>query len=97
MTSIELRSDNAAAVAPEIMDALEAANVGSALPVAGAIAVGPGLGAALLILSEIFKDPLKDMSRIHYRVTGDWDDPVIERVQPSELAATGEAVLPSRN
>jgi threonine aldolase len=31
VTSIELRSDNAAAVAPEIMDALEAANVGSAL------------------------------------------------------------------
>ncbi len=56
------------------------ANLGSALPVAGAIAAGPAVGAALLIFSEILKDPLKDMSKVFYRVTGSWDAPDIYQV-----------------
>jgi uncharacterized protein (TIGR02099 family) len=59
------------------------ANFGASLPVAGALAAGPAVGAALLIFSEIFKKPLKEMSSTHYRITGSWDDPVVERVAAS--------------
>ncbi len=56
------------------------ANVGSPLPVAGALAGGPVVGAALLIFSELMKEPLKDLSRTQYRITGPWADPTVQRV-----------------
>ncbi len=70
--------------------AIVRANLGSALPVAGAIAAGPAVGAALLIFSEILKDPLKDMSKVFYRVTGSWDAPDIYQV----TQAVAEAPTP---
>lgn len=71
------------------------ANLGSALPVAGAIAAGPAIGAALLLFSEILKDPLKDMSKVFYRVTGSWDEPDIVRVnQAVAEAPSSESVAP---
>lgn len=60
------------------------ANFGASLPVAGALAAGPAVGAALLLFSEIFKKPLKTMSSTHYRITGTWDDPLVERVTGGE-------------
>jgi len=60
------------------------ANVGASLPVAGALAAGPAVGAALLIFSEIFKKPLKTMSGMHYRITGTWEDPLVERITGGE-------------
>lgn len=52
--------------------------IGSALPIAGALAGGPVTGAALLLLTEIFKHPLQKMLQFDYHVTGSWDDPHIE-------------------
>ena len=60
------------------------ANFGSSLPIAGAIAGGPAVGAALLIFSEVFKDPLKQISRVDYRISGSWEDPVVPRLGPGE-------------
>lgn len=57
------------------------ANIGSTLPLAGALAGGPALGAALLIFSEVFKGPLQGMTRARYKVTGSWDDPLVERLE----------------
>ncbi len=57
------------------------ANIGSTLPLAGALAGGPALGAALLIFSEVFKGPLQGMTRARYKVTGSWDDPQVERLE----------------
>jgi uncharacterized protein (TIGR02099 family) len=68
------------------------ANFGSTLPVAGAIAGGPAVGAALFLFSEIFKKPLKAMSSSHYRITGSWDDPVVERIDANDGARGGEGV-----
>ncbi|MEM9058272.1 MAG: AsmA-like C-terminal region-containing protein, partial [Pseudomonadota bacterium] len=48
------------------------ASLGATLPVAGALAGGPAVGAALLIFSEVFKKPLQDMVRVNYRITGSW-------------------------
>jgi uncharacterized protein YhdP len=55
-------------------------NLGASLPVAGALAGGPAVGAALLLFSQMFKEPLKGMTRGYYRITGPWDNPTVERV-----------------
>ncbi len=57
-----------------------ASNVSSALPVA-AVAVGaPVVGAAIALFSQIFKEPLKGVSRAYYHIGGRWDDPKVERI-----------------
>jgi uncharacterized protein YhdP len=58
-------------------------NLGASLPVAGALAGGPAVGAALLLFSQVFKEPLKGMTRGYYRITGPWDNPTVERVDAS--------------
>jgi uncharacterized protein YhdP len=60
-------------------------NLGATLPVAGVIAGGPVVGAALLVFSQIFKEPLKGATRGYYRITGHWDNPAVERVDASEV------------
>ena len=64
-------------------------DVGSALPVAGVMAGGPVIGAALLLFTQIFKEPLKGVARAYYHIGGTWDDPQIERID----ASTGKASL----
>jgi uncharacterized protein YhdP len=59
-------------------------NLGASLPVAGALAGGPAVGAALLLFSQMFKEPLKGMTRGYYRITGPWDNPTVERVDASD-------------
>ena len=59
-------------------------NLGASLPVAGALAGGPAVGAALLLFSQVFKEPLKGMTRGYYRITGPWENPVIERVDAAQ-------------
>ncbi|HSN72141.1 MAG TPA: YhdP family protein, partial [Steroidobacteraceae bacterium] len=58
-------------------------DLGASLGVAGALAGGPAVGAALLLFSQIFKEPLKGMTRGYYRISGPWEDPLIERVVTS--------------
>ena len=62
-------------------------NLGVSLPVAGALAGGPVIGAAVLLFSQVFKEPLKGITRGYYRITGPWDDPVVERVDASGVKA----------
>lgn len=55
--------------------------LGSALPIAGAaIAANPVIGAALLLFTQVFKEPLKGVTRAYYHIGGNWDDPQVERV-----------------
>jgi uncharacterized protein (TIGR02099 family) len=54
------------------------ADMGKTLPVAGVVVGGPAVGAALYLLSEVLRKPLQ--SQLTYRITGPWDNPVIERV-----------------
>src|SRR5690606_34941555 len=60
-------------------------NLGASLPVAGALAGGPAVGAALLLFSQMFKEPLKGIARGYYRITGSWENPVVERVDAAEI------------
>ncbi|HEX4151534.1 MAG TPA: YhdP family protein [Steroidobacteraceae bacterium] len=64
-------------------------NVGSTLPLA-AFAAGPVVGGAVLLFTQVFKQPLKGLVRGYYRITGSWDNPTVERIKstgaPAEAA-----------
>jgi uncharacterized protein YhdP len=59
-------------------------SVASGLPVAGAVAGGPAVGAVILLMEKMFKPNIERMTRVTYRVTGSWSDPVIEREQDAK-------------
>ncbi len=59
--------------------------LGASLGVAGALAGGPVVGAALLLFSQVFKEPLKGVTRGYYHITGSWDDPQVRRIDAREL------------
>jgi uncharacterized protein YhdP len=70
-------------------------NVGSTLPIAGiagAFVGGPvGVGAVLLF-SQVFKQPLRGLARAYYRITGSWENPIIDRISKgASAAASAEA------
>lgn len=60
------------------------ADLGQTLPVAGAVVGGPAVGAALYLLSEIFRKSFQ--AQITYRLTGTIENPVIERVSAGTLS-----------
>jgi len=63
----------------------------SPLPLAGFVG-GPVIGAAVLVFTQVFKQPLKGLVRGYYRITGDWDNPTVERIKSADAAAaTAEA------
>jgi uncharacterized protein (TIGR02099 family) len=66
-------------------------NLGASLPVAGVLAGGPAVGAALLLFSQVFKEPLKGITRGYYRITGPCDNQVVERIDAAQAkdAAAG--------
>jgi uncharacterized protein YhdP len=72
-------------------------NVGS-LPIAGiaagAFAAGPVVGGAVLLFTQVFKQPLKGLARAYYRITGSWENPTIDRI--SKGASTAPAADPPK-
>lgn len=65
--------------------AVVTAEPGKVLPTVGGLIGGPGVGAALLIFTRIFKEPLKGIGRASYCVTGSWDAPKVERLSADQL------------
>ena len=55
------------------------------LPRVGGLLGGRGVGAALLIFTRIFKEPLKGIGGASYCVTGLWDEPIVERLSAEQL------------
>ena len=68
--------------------AIVSANFGNTLPIAGYLVAGPQVAAALLIFSQIFKNPLQEMSQIYYAIDGSWDDPAIDVADAARFAST---------
>jgi uncharacterized protein YhdP len=68
-------------------------HLGGPIAAAGAIAAGPAIGAALLLFSKLFKEPLSGIARGYYRITGTWDKPKVERVgaREADAAVVGDA------
>lgn len=55
----------------------------SGIPVVGALAGGPAVGAVLMVAESLFKDsygPLNKLAQKQYSVTGPWSNPVISRL-----------------
>jgi uncharacterized protein YhdP len=66
--------------------AVVTAEPGKVLPTMGFLA-GPGIGTALLIFTQIFKEPLKGIGRASYCMSGTWNEPSVERLSPEDLAS----------
>ena len=64
------------------------ADLGVTLPVAGTVVGGPVVGAALFLLSEMLQKPFQ--TQLTYRITGPWDNPVVERLGPQDAAPPAE-------
>lgn len=63
-------------------------HVQSTIPIAGALAGGPVVGAALLLADKLFAKQLEELTsfaRYQYTVTGGWDDPQVTQL-PREPA-----------
>src|SRR6202522_3301224 len=66
-------------------------SVGNSMPLA-ALAGGPVVAGAVLLFTQVFKQPLKGLARGYYRITGSWDNPIVERIKSADAAAaTAEA------
>lgn len=55
-------------------------HVSGGLPLAGALLGGPAVGAAILFLQQVVRDPISRAARHEYRLTGSWDAPKVERL-----------------
>ncbi|RMH22729.1 MAG: hypothetical protein D6698_00760, partial [Gammaproteobacteria bacterium] len=55
--------------------------VGSSLPLAGALAGGVGVGAAVFVIQKIFEPQIDNAVSIQYSVTGDWSNPIVTKIQ----------------
>ena len=60
-------------------------SVGQSLPAVGTLAGGPAVGAALLVFSQLFKEPLKGIARGYYKITGNWDNPNVQRLEGADV------------
>ncbi|MFU8820824.1 MAG: YhdP family protein [Gammaproteobacteria bacterium] len=69
--------------------AVIAADLGRTLPVAGTVVGGPAVGAALFLLSEMLRKPFQ--AEITYRMTGTWENPVIEKLGSRSVAPPPDA------
>jgi uncharacterized protein YhdP len=54
----------------------------------GGFVGGPLVGGTVLLISQIFRKPLSSLGESYYRITGSWDQPVIEKVQRSQVDVT---------
>ena len=61
-------------------------SVSSSLPLA-ALAGGPMVAGAVLVFTQVFKQELKGLARGYYRITGNWDNPTVERIKSADAAA----------
>jgi uncharacterized protein YhdP len=66
-------------------------SIGNSLPLA-ALAGGPVVGAAVLLFTQVFKQPLKGLARGYYRITGSWDNPIVERIKSADAPAASAEV-----
>ena len=61
--------------------------LGGALPVAGALAGGPAVGAAVLLAERLLQKGIERATQYHYALTGSWDRPVMKLLEePSSMA-----------
>ncbi|MEJ1297443.1 MAG: YhdP family protein [Candidatus Sedimenticola sp. (ex Thyasira tokunagai)] len=62
----------------------------SSITMAGAIAGGPVVGAALYLAEKVVGKSFDRANKIQYLVTGPWDDPILERMETNPPEVNGE-------
>ncbi len=65
-------------------------NLSGTAPVVGTLAFGPQVGALMLLFQKLLKKNVDEAARTEYRVTGPWDQPLIEKV-PAAKGGTSSA------
>ncbi len=75
-------------------------HVSDSLPVASALfgPIGIGVGAAIFLTGQVFESIPNQIDRMlgyQYRITGSWEDPVIEQVKRTSEASQSPPLLPS--
>jgi uncharacterized protein YhdP len=68
--------------------------VSSNIPLAGVLAGGPAVGAALFVAERLFGERMNRLARYQYQVTGPWDEPKLERISVGPLPRPGKAEKP---
>ncbi len=63
-------------------------HVSNVMPIGGAIVGGPGLGAAVLLIQQIFRKPLSKLGETYYQILGPWDSYRVKKVQRSDVDVT---------
>ncbi|UCG72635.1 MAG: TIGR02099 family protein [Chromatiales bacterium] len=73
-------------------------HVSNVLALGGAVVGGPGVGAAMLLISRIFRKPLSQIGESYYEIQGSWEQPNISKTQRIDVDTTRfsncEALLP---
>ena len=67
--------------------------VSSSLPLAGALAGGPAVGAAVFLAERLVGKNFNRMAQVRYKVSGTWDEPVYTRLksesEPDQSSTAG--------
>jgi uncharacterized protein (TIGR02099 family) len=66
--------------------------VASTLPIAGAIAGGPAVGAAVYLADKLVGERFNRLTQVQYQVTGTWDEPVYTRLKKEGIEKPLEEV-----
>ncbi len=64
------------------------------LPIAGALAGGPAVGAAVFIAEKLVGDEINRMNRVQYQVSGSWNSPVYRKLRKER--GSGDADTPAK-
>ncbi len=67
--------------------------VSSSLPIAGVIAGGPVVGAAVLLVERLMGQEFNRMVQVKYQVTGSWDKPVYTRLVRENVPSEDDSGL----
>ncbi|NOX76812.1 MAG: TIGR02099 family protein [Gammaproteobacteria bacterium] len=73
--------DQQATVTPHLTDSL---------PVIGALAAAPQVGAVILFAQKLFQPQIDDATRNRYSITGRWDNPIIKKMKKSTSASEAD-------
>ncbi len=68
----------------------------SALPLAGVLTGGPGLGAAIFLFQKLFQSELDRITRYQYTVKGAWDNPEFDLSSKDKETPPADAVTGPR-
>ena len=70
-------------------------DVSAGVTLGAALLGGPAVGALVLLAQELLDKPLDQATQLSYRVTGSWDNPVVERASDANAASAQSAPPPA--